>query len=497
MDYCQYHPLSPATHLCTHCDIYSCDKCVDDEHGLGPLAKCFQCGKKLDSLGASQTAIPFWRRLNESFRYPTNSDALLLIIGSAFLASLATFIPFGFILILLISGAVLKYGFCCLQDSAQGILDAPRIHEAYQGGLLLILQLFFLCLCVGGAIALSYNYLGAALTMLVSTLLIAALPAMIISLALSDNIFTALNPVVNYQLIRSIGLPYVLLLGFIMIMFSSIGIITELLSYLPPMIQAIGEGAISNYYMIVILHMMGYMIFQYQHKLGFVARDDEEQYESRSDYSRERARIDIQLKEGNYEKVLKLFIALIQKNKKDRALHADFFNYLCAIQDKSSLQKLANSYFDILTQLQLLELLYSEFRRCRAICPNYHPDDPAISFTLAERTFASGDFKTTAQLLNGLHKAHPNYSKLIDVYELLPGEIKQLPNIKKKADICKKRVVELTNNNKPKQPIPKKRAPIPPAKTKPLLSNNFGQLNTDFQARKPLGKDPLDITDKK
>lgn len=508
MDYCQYHPLSPATHYCSHCDIYSCDKCVNDEHGLGSAAKCFHCGRALQSLGASQTAAPFWRRLNESFRYPTNNDALLLIIGSAVLASAAVVIPFGFILILLISGAVLKYGFCCLQDTTEGKLEAPKINEAYQGGLILILQLFFLFICVSTVISLSYFYLGAILTMLISAILISALPAMVITFALSDNIFTALNPSANYRLIQAIGLPYLLLLGFIMIMFSSIGIISELLSHFPPIITAIGEGVVSNYYMIVTFHMMGYVIFQYQDKIGFYARDDEGKYEKRSQYDRERARIGIQLKEGNYDKVTELFIAQIQQHRKDRILHADFFNYLCAIKDQVNLQKLANSYFDILSTYQLLEQLYSEFRRCRVICPNYLPDDPKITHALAERTFAGGDFRTTIQLLNGLRKAHESYIKIIDVYELLTQALEQSPNMQRQAEQCKQMAAQLIADNaekkNPKQPTtkkrapipPKKRAPIPPKKTKPLLNNSFGQLNTDFQAPKPIGEDSLSVTNK-
>ena len=498
MDYCKYHPISPATHYCQHCEIYNCDKCVNDKNGLGPAAKCFHCGKTLHSLGASQTAVPFWRRLNESFRYPTSNDALLLIIGSSILSSAAIVIPLGFVLLILISGVVLKYGFCCLQDTAEGNLQAPKINEAYQGGLILILQLFFLFTCVSIAITLSYAYLGSVLTMLISTILISALPAMVITFALNDNILTALNPAANYRLIRAIGLPYSLLLGFMMIMFSSIGIISELLEYFPPVITAIGESVASNYYMVVIFHMMGYMIFQYQDKIGFFARDDEGKYESRSEYDRERARIDIQLKEGNYDKVTELFIVQVQQHKKDRILHADFFNYLCAIKDETNLQKLANTYFDILTQYQLLEQLYSEFRRYRALCPNYLPDNPQITHTLAERTFAGGDFKTTVQLLNSLRKTHENYIKIIDVYELLTHVLEQTPNMQKQAEQCKKMTVQLiADKQKPKQRIPKKRAPIPPKKVKPLLNNQFGQLNTDFQAPKPIGAEPRDIADKK
>lgn len=514
MNYCQYHPIKPATHLCPRCEIYSCDTCTDDTHGLGQTAKCFHCSKTLDSLGASQTAMPFWRRLNESFRYPVNNEALILMIGSAVMSSATSFIPFGFIIALLISGVVLKYSFCCLQNSAQGIFQAPKISQAYQGSLLLLFQLFFLFSFVIGCMILSYFFLGSLLTILLSIILVGALPAMVINFALTDNVFSALNPASNYQLIRAIGLPYLLLLGFMMVMFSSVNIITELLSSLTPLAGSIGMNITSNYYTIVIFHIMGYMIFQYQNEIGYSARDDDDQKKPRSAYNRERARIDIQIKEGNYEKVLQLFIDLLKQHQKDRTLHTDFFNYLWAIKDADNLQKLANSYFDLLNKSQLLEQLYSEFRRCRTICPNYLPDDPSIIHTLAKRTFSSGDFKTTVNLLNGLHKKYINYKDIIEVYELLAQAFEQLPNMQKQALACKKMADNARSEKlKPKKPIPpkmrklakkptptqKKSAPIPAKslKEKPLLTNSFGSLDTDFQAKNAITGLPPKAPNKK
>lgn len=73
MDYCKYHPLTAATYYCDACDTKTCDTCCDDEK---IKLRCFSCSKQLESLGAVNYARPFWRRLEESFRYPLKTQPL-------------------------------------------------------------------------------------------------------------------------------------------------------------------------------------------------------------------------------------------------------------------------------------------------------------------------------------------------------------------------------------------------------------------------------------
>ncbi|WP_370980965.1 hypothetical protein [Agaribacterium sp. ZY112] len=460
MNYCKYHPSVAATHYCSRCELHSCDACVDDKKGLGEGATCFTCSRKVQSLGASHTALPFWRRLKESLHYPASTDAIILIIGCAVLTSLLAYAPLGFIWILMLFGVFMKYCFSCLKSTAEGGSKAPSITEAYSGGLVLLLQLFFLSIVLGAVVSLAYAYLGPGAGMFIAVLIVAASPAMIINFAMHDTIIAALDPVKAIQLIKAIGLSYGLLLGFIMLMFASMEFVGTLAGEYVPVLGSILQASIANYYTIVIFHIMGYMIFQYQEQLGFAARMDGDVV-IRSDYDRVRAKMDVMLKEGDQKFVLDEFIRLIQQQPTDRSLHSEFFNYVCATKDIGSLVKLSNVYFSLLHSQKQDALLYSEYRRCVLLSPKYLPDTAVVRHAIAEKTLESGDFPATIRLINGLHKQYPKYRFLAEAYKLMLQALEFSGAKSQHIQACKKLVVMFSPESQEEEKKPKKRR-LPP-----------------------------------
>jgi hypothetical protein len=129
MDYCKYHPISPATYLCESCKTTTCDSCVDyfTQHNS---ELCFNCGTQLNSLGAVNNAEPFWRKLDQSFKYPVKSQPLTLIIGVSVLTSILMFIPFTFIWQILLTGCFVKYCFSCLAEKlGDNCFNVPILAE--------------------------------------------------------------------------------------------------------------------------------------------------------------------------------------------------------------------------------------------------------------------------------------------------------------------------------------------------------------------------------
>jgi hypothetical protein len=128
-----------------------------------------------------------------------------------------------------------------------------------------------------------------------------------------------MNPLGTVRLMATIGLAYGLLLALIMIMMGSVGVINEFIGTDFSMATNILQSIVSNYYMIVVFHLMGYMIFQYQDKLGFSATEsDGEAAELRPERDRLAALIDVNIKEGNYEEVLAQLITAIKDFPNDR-----------------------------------------------------------------------------------------------------------------------------------------------------------------------------------
>ena len=439
MAHCKYHPLDAATYHCEQCDIHLCNHCIHEETRLRSAPTCHLCESKLDHLGDGASADPFWRRLEQAFRYPLSGNALSIIIPISIISSLISYIPsiFAFIAVLALFGAMLKYAFICLENTATGNMVAPDIHEAYQGGLGLVFQLFLMVLSLLGTFAVLAIYVNVALASFVGIVFVISFPAMLIRFSETQNIFESTNPLRAIQLISAIGLPYGVLIAFIMIMISSVGIINELIgnfSIVSVMLQSI----VSNYYLVVSFHIMGYMLFQYQDRLGYTAKADYgEENTTRSNKDITNSKIQVFLKEGDYDKVVQLFSQAFKDFPKEYSFVDDYFEFIYQTKNKRHIDGIANLYLKAVIERKQFDKLNLAYKRTKEINPNFLPDSPEIRYEVAVACKAKGDSASVVKLINGLHKQYPNFVKLGEAYRLMANALYDLPNMEKQATQCK------------------------------------------------------------
>ncbi len=454
LEYCSYHPLAPATYTCPHCGTGNCDNCID-EGDRGNDALCYNCKRAVDSLGAVNHAVPFWRRLEESFRYPMNGNAIGMIVGVSVLTSVLLYLPFGFVLYLMLTGAFIKYCFTALDNTAIGLLVPPDVTEAYSGGLVLILRLLVIFFAIGGAAFGIFHLLGPEFAGLFTFLSIMALPAIIIVFAMSDSLAEALNPAHVLRLISSIGLPYGLLLGFIMVMTASVGVINTLLAGHFSLLSTILQSTVSNYYTLVLFHIMGYMIFQYQGALGFTAREDTgENKPPRSERDHLATKIDIRLKEGEYNDVVGLLKTALGKFPNDREFQKQYFEFLYATERLEALEEAATNYLTFLIRSGQDHQLSMIYKRVLHLIPNFVPNSAPVRHLLAITCKNNGDPLSAAKLINGIQKAFPDYEQLPEALELMADALEELPNKSAQAAKCR----ELAKHFAGKKPQPKTKA---------------------------------------
>ena len=433
MQYCKYHPLKAATYQCHDCDINYCDQCVEIDRKNE--TRCVHCQQPLDSLGASNSATPFWRRLPESFRYPVNTETGVLLLLVSFLTSVLGYVPLGVLWVLMLSGAFFKYSMSCLEKTAQGDMNPPDITSAYGGGLSLLFQLFLILAIMGAVVIGAYTYLGAAIGGLLGTFMVIALPAVIINFAISESVWQALNPDSAVRIIKAVGLPYGILMGFILIMLSSVGVIGSWLGDEPSVWLSTLQSLVSNYYTLVVFHIMGYMIFQYQREFGFYARhSDNADLMIPTDIERLRTKIDITLKEGQFEQVLDLYSKGLKKYPGDADLYSAAFNFICGIKDQEHIGSFSDGYFSHLKSTQRLDLIRSVYQRTLLVDSGYTPGSPIVRHLVAKSCFDCGDYSQAAKLLNGLHKQHEDYFDLANAYYLMSDTLKQIPKLSANAD---------------------------------------------------------------
>lgn len=455
MDYCKYHPLDGATYYCRQCDIHQCDRCVNDDKNKRHTLHCFLCDSVLESHGSANTVVPFWRRLTEAFKYPLNSSSMSLIVITSILSVLAVLMPFLFILSIVMylfaAGAMLKYSFTCLERTALGEMKVPDVMEAYQGGIVLMFKLVVITIVMSVLAGVAAYYVGIALGSILGMIAIISFPAVLIRFAQTESVIEALNPFAALALMAAIGLPYGLLIVFMLIMMSSVGVLHEFTGAILPAGSFLVQSIISSYYMVVMFHLMGYMLFQYQHQLGYSARSDEEDLPERSELERCLAKLDVLLKEGDYQQLVSLYYQAFKQFPNEAIFFDRFFELLYVCKKDSLLADYALVYLEFLVRKKRFDRLVPSLKQIRVLLPGYMPDSPSMRVQLARLLREQGDIKLAVQLLNGMHKLYPAFADLPAAYELLAECLGDLPAMGAQAEKCKQMAAQLARRQAEKK----------------------------------------------
>lgn len=439
MNYCKYHPLEAATYSCSICGINQCDDCIDESAiSRRILYRCFICGNETESLGETYKVEPFWRQLQPCFRYPLNASTITLIIGVSILSAIVFYLPFPFSILfyLALVGSLLKYGLSCLTNTAKGDFQAPDVQQAYSGGLGTAGSFIFMIILIMAGIYGANQLFGAALANIISFIFLVGFPAILIIYGLTEDVFEAVNPAKMLQLMITIGLPYGLLLAFIFIMLGSVSVINQLIGSEFSILSAILQSLVSNYYLIVMFHIMGYLIFQYQGKLGFSARSDDASRPQKTEQELLNAKIKVILKEGDYQQVNLLYKNAIKQYQNDKNLYQEYFEFLLATKNQQEISLFAANYLGLLMQTNRPQVC-TVYKQVLALNPQYLPDTAELRLALAKVCWEAGEPKLAAKLIKDIHKIFPDFYHLDEAYELLAECFDDLPNMQEKAQKCR------------------------------------------------------------
>ena len=457
MSYCKYHPLNTAQFSCHECDCNLCKRCINEGRNASKH-RCFSCENEVTSLGAAINVAPFWRRIDQAFKYPLATEVLVMIGLLSLMTTLASFLALPLMAALnLIGGAIIiKYCFNCLSATAKGRMSPPDFKDSYEGSILLIFKLTFIVVVLSAIAIAAYAFLNPAFGSLLGFLLITAFPAIIILYAITENILEAVNPLKIISLILRIGLPYGLILGILLIMITSVGILSDLIIYKQTAITLVFQSAVANYYLIVMFHIMGYMIFQYQNDLGYSAEaDDQNKDPIRSEPEKICAKIHIMIKEGHWHLVDETFKNALTRFKEHPQLNTEYFLYTLSLlpshpSDAEKQQEacvIFGRYFMFLIKNHQEHRLYVDYSKVLLVMTHYQPEEARLRFELAKTSSENGNTKQAVKLLYGLHKSHPSFMHLIPAYELLADELETLPNMEKQVTQCRKLVSALKERN--------------------------------------------------
>ncbi|WP_372985989.1 hypothetical protein [Marinobacter sp.] len=422
---CHYHPGEPAKWHCGECQIHYCSRCMPDADTRQRKALCPHCSKAMRYLGAATEAVPFWNRIGAFFRYPFHSDPLIVIAICTLVPVIAPANLIGILIWIVLALALFKYTYAVINHTAEGHLKPPPVAVAFTGsGFDIVVLQLLVFVVMGGLVGAAAMLGGPILGMLAIAFVVLALPASIMVLAMERSVGAAVNPMNLALLISRIGTPYFLLYGYLILLTLASGAAQDFaLNHFPLWFSQPLAGFLNSTFTLILFHMLGYLLFQYQEELGFAAdvQDGETlaQAQSRDRTARFDADIDMNLKDGNYDRVQSMLREALIRDPDNALRIAQLYKLLMARRDVPELHRyhvrilnwLANSN-DGEAIAELVTLLQEAEPTCRL-------EDPELSVRCASAMYHRGRFKPALRLLQDFHKRFPDSDQLAPAYLLV------------------------------------------------------------------------------
>jgi tetratricopeptide (TPR) repeat protein len=385
-------------------------------------ALCPQCNRAMRYLGAATEVVPFWNRIGAFFRYPFHTDPLLVIAICTLVPLLISGNIVGLIVSLVLILALLKYTYAVINHTAEGHMKPPPLSVAFTGSGFNIVILQLLVFILMGALVSAAMMVGGPILMLVALALVAlALPASVMVLAMEHSVAAAVNPMNLAVLISRIGSPYFLLYGYLILLSIASGAAQEFaFNHFAPQMANILAGFLNSTFTLMLFHMLGYLLFQYQEELGFASdHQDEEslaEMQGRDRTHRFDADIDMNLKDGNYDRVQSMLKESLKREPSNAHRLEQFHALLTARDDRQELYRYHPRLLTMLADKNDGDRMASLLATIETIEPSFRLNDPELALHCAKTLYHRSQFKPALKLLQDFHKRFPDSECLPHAY---------------------------------------------------------------------------------
>ena len=435
---CKYHPLKTAHFHCEYCESDFCNSCSDESplsHDVTASLACVLCSNPLTELNTSPNIEPFWRNLKGMYQYPLTTPGIITLLLVSLISSIA---PNSLLLHFLSLILLIHYASACLNKTANGVMQPPIMDDLVTADISALFKIYFVIFLM---ILITFIVSGvlAELGYLVMIFFIIAFPASIIILSIDEKFSNAINPKLLLKVITTTGASYVLMCLFSLIMFSSIALIEEfILSSHPTFINYFLTEFISSYYIIIIFHLLGYIVYQHHNELNFSASNVERDIITRSDSKRQQDHLELLIKAGHFFKAAEKSSAALKNNNATLSEWNRCFELSLISKKETALIEFLNRYFEKLSESKQDNLMADTYLKSRKRVKTYQPKSHLVWLKIAQGLIEIGHYKTAISLLNGFHKSCKDKTLAITGYELLDLSFSNLPGYEKHAAQNKK-----------------------------------------------------------
>ncbi|MCK7598945.1 hypothetical protein M0G74_16850 [Microbulbifer sp. CAU 1566] len=422
---CHYHSGTDASWHCDSCSKDYCGECVpgsvDNYYKSTP--KCILCNNRLNNVGASNKARPFWQMAPYYFRYAIAAGPLTISSICAVAALAITGLGWLSIFVLVaMLAVVLRYNLLVIETLASGQLDAPSFGDAQDGRSAAVFAKIIGMILVAGGGGVLMAGLGEGAVQVYSIALSLLGPAAMIVLALEHSMRAAVNPLKLLQFTLIIGWPYWLL-----------WLSTTAVSAAPALLMPVVMGKIpawmllpllaftTSYFSIVTSAMMGYICLTRQQQLGVASQVDDDEFLEEPEFTRRKALADasIFLREGRHDEARKVLVTTLRQQPNDITLNERYYRLLLATDDKKALRELGPHLLERFVTLNQPHKAAELYMATLATQGAPAIDKSLLRHQIAEALYRQRQFKPALALVNNLHKEDPHYTRLDAAYLLL------------------------------------------------------------------------------
>jgi tetratricopeptide (TPR) repeat protein len=423
---CHYHPGEPSKWHCGTCLLHFCASCMPDADARRQQGFCPRCGDSMRYLGAATEVVPFWNRLPAFFRYPFHVDPLMVVAICTLVPILLSANLVGLIVSLILVLALFKYTYAVIRHTADGHMKPPPLAMAFTGdGFAIVLLQMVVFFLMGGLVFSAALVGGPFLAMLALAFVVLVMPASIMVLAMEHSVGAAVNPMNLMVLISRIGWPYFLLYGYIILLTIASGAAQEFaVNHFAPGLAQPLAGFLNSTFTLILFHMLGYLLFQYQEELGFASDLQEDTDEADQGPARDRSRrvdadIDMNLKDGNYDRVTGMLKELLKRHPHDEIRLGQFYRLTSAGNDAAEQYQHRSRLLSWLAADNNAKGIIDVLARLEAADPGFRLDNPELAVACASTLYRQGEHKAVLRLLQDFHKRFPASEHLAPAYLLV------------------------------------------------------------------------------
>lgn len=379
------------------------------------------------STPAAHTVVPFWHRLGDISKYPLQSGAITNVILFTVLR-IADLLPLGIaglVVSAVLWAGILKYAAEVLVQTAHGRLDAPeysmQVGESQAWDQIKLQILLWLMMFVGMLVLAAFVGPGPAQLWVLFVAI--AIPGATITLAMTNNLWAALNPAGWIELMSAFGWPYFVVAA--MCALYQLGganaqAFAEALPFMPSFVTYLFTWFITHYVLVATFHLMGYLVYQYADRIGHEVKRDEAPAKLRKLHQDpDQGLVDeaeALVQDGRADDAVKLLDGHIASRGGTVLVHDHYRKLLKATQDNGALIRHTLGYVQVLLAQDNLKRALELMQEGYALDPAFAPDIADDIHRLAQRASQTGQHPLALKLIAGFHKRWPKHKDIARNY---------------------------------------------------------------------------------